>query len=275
MRLISSSDAIAFLSKVAPRPWVQRMLSWMILDGELAAYFTKAAVRAHTLVLAFTYELEKEAGEASGPRMDAVIRKHFGPEIASHLVGMERDSRVYDDPQGWDVSDEAQIADAGYFLFADEIDWERGMLRVSDLPNSRDRPEYLFPNEELLATDFEMPGFEAEFSGMSFDRHAIEMLVPNADLNTSTVAEIASGGRARATGRPPKWNWEGALAYVVSQAQQPDGLPTGPGSQARLEEMMAAWFVQETGDAPAPSLIRQRASNIVRTLERPIRPEKG
>jgi hypothetical protein len=100
------------------------------------------------------------------------------------------------------------------------------------------------------------------------------MLLPNFQMpSTNIVLADRTDGR-RSIGRPPKWEWEGALAFIVSQAQSPDGLPTGPGAQARIEEMMAGWFLAETGDAPAPSQIRQRAATIIQSLERAERPQK-
>ncbi|WP_397603993.1 hypothetical protein [Sphingorhabdus sp.] len=63
------------------------------------------------------------------------------------------------------------------------------------------------------------------------------------------------------------------MAYVVSQAQTPDGLPTGAGAQARIEEMISGWFLLESGDSPAPSQVRQRAALIMKTLERPETPK--
>ncbi len=250
------------------------MILWMIINGEIAAYFRQAAVRAHVPALAFTYELREKAGEESGPEMDAAIREAHAPEVAERLIGKGPYDRVYDEPQGWDYSQDAEIVDAGYFLFANEIDWEKGKLRAEGIDGD-ELPGNFFPNEDLLATEFENANFDAEFSGLSFDLQAIEMLLPTAQLPSSTVTNVDSGGGPRATGRPPKWDWEGVLSYIVSQAQQPDGLPTGPGAQARLEEMMAAWFVQESGDSPAASQIRQRASSILRTLEKPIKPEKS
>jgi hypothetical protein len=246
----------------------------MILNGEVIAYSTKAVVRAHTFVGYFTYGLEKEAGEISGPKMDAVIRGHYDPELAACLVGRDHDDRVYDDPQGWDTTDEIQSVDVGYFLFADEIDWEEGRLRIDRLAYDSSFSEWLFRNDDLLATEIKMPYFEAEFSGISFDLTTIEMLVPNTEWRSSGVARIDSGSQVRMIGRPPKWDWEGVLAYVVSQAQQPDGLPTGHGAQAQLEEMMASWFVQEVGDAPAPSMIRQHASKVMQILQKPVEPKR-
>lgn len=269
MKVISSSDTINFLSQAAPRPWVTRMLLWMIVNGEIAVYSSTAKVRAHVRALHFLHDLKDKAGEETGPKMDAAIREAYSPEIAKQLVCKGPYDPIYDDPQGWDETEGPRPVDPGYFLFADEIDWDKGKLRMDDLDAESGRPEFLFPNEELLATEFEYHYFSAEFSGLSFDRQAIEMLLPGVQLAASTVTVVATGARPRPTGRPPKWDWEGVLAYVVSRAQQPDGLPTGPGAQAQLEKLMSDWFIEETGDAPAPSQIRQRASSVSRLLEKP------
>jgi hypothetical protein len=251
------------------------MIIWMIVNGEIAVYSSRAKVRAHVYALQFLYDLREKAGEETGPKMDAAIREAYSSELAEQLEGKGPYDPVYDDPQGWNEAEGPQAVDPGYFLFADEIDWDKGELRIEDLDADIGRPEFLFPNEDLLATEFENHYFDAEFSGLSFDRQAVEMLLPSGQLPATTVTEMATGGRPRPTGRPPKWDWEGALAFVISQAQQPDGLPTGPGAQARLEKMMSDWFMGETGDAPAPSQIRQRASSISRMLERPNKPEKS
>ena len=57
------------------------------------------------------------------------------------------------------------------------------------------------------------------------------------------------------------------MAYIASQAQKPDGLPTGNGAQAKIETMMADWFEREVGKSPAISQIRQRASTIMKMLD--------
>jgi hypothetical protein len=275
MKLISAANALNFLSQAAPRPWITRLLIWMVVNGEIASYAAEGSVRAHVSAFQFLFELAEKAGEACGPKMDAAIREAYAPELAEQLVGRAVHDRVYDEAQGWQASEGPQTIDAGIFFFANEIDWEKGILRAIDIPGRLIIPDFLFPNEELYATDFEDPDFNAEFVDISFDFQAIEMLLPTAQLATSTVTKLDSGIRARASGRPPKWDWEGVLAYVVSQAQQPDGLPTGPGAQARLEELMASWFVGQTGDAPASSQIRQRASSIARLLDKPDTSERS
>lgn len=273
MKLISSSDTLIFLSQAAPRPWVTRMMLWMIVNGEIAAYATKASVRAHVSAFRFLYELAEKAGEATGSKMDAAIRETYAPVLAEQLVGKGTHDQVYDEPQGWDDAQDPQVVDAGVFFYANEIDWEEGTLRAKDIPGERTSAEFLFPNEELYGTEFEEPEFDVELSGISFDFQAVEMLLPNLQILSPTI-KLDSGDRARPTGRPPKWNWEGALAYVASQAQEPDGLPTGPGAQARLEGIIAEWFMRETGGAPASSQIRQRASSVIRMLEQPIKPNR-
>ncbi len=251
------------------------MILWMIINGEIFPYFSRATVRAHTTALNLIIDLTEKAGEASGPKMEAAIRESYSPRLAEQLMGKGGQDQIYDEPQGWDENEVPQVGDAGYFIIASELDWDKGVLRAEDIPGELMNPNFLFPNEELYSTDFENAYFDIEFIGLSFDLNAIEMLLPTAHLQSSLFAKVDGGGRPRPTGRPPKWDWEGVLAYVVSQAQRPDGLPTGPGAQARIEKMMSDWFMREAGDAPATSQIRQRASSISKSLEKPIKTENN
>lgn len=251
------------------------MLRWMIFDGEVMAYFSAGKVQPHATVAQFVAELIPKIGESIGPKLDAAIREEFDPEFAVKLVGKSLHDRVDDDPYEWDGSQGPRQVDSGYFVFATEIDWELGTLWAEWIPDERNRMEFLFPDEELLGTEFEGADFEARFSGMKFQLNQIEMLLPNFQMSSSNIVVTDRADRGRSIGRPPKWDWEGALAFIVSKAQLPDGLPTGPGAQARIEEMMSDWFSAETGDTPAPSLVRQRAANIIRSLERPERPLKA
>lgn len=273
MKLISSRETINFLTQAAPRPWVQRMLRWMVSNEELNAYFIKGTVQPHSTVSSLTSELYLTAREFNGPKMDAAIRDHYSPELAAKLVGRGYHDRVDDEPITWDESEEPRQIDPGFFLYASEIDWDQGTLYAEWLPCSRELQEPFFPSEDIFYTEFDDAEFEASLSGMNFDLYKIEMLLPNLVLHPSTVVETDGSERRRSVGRPAKWDWEGAMAFVVSMAQLPDGLPTGPGAQARIEEIIAGWFVDETGDAPAASQVRQRAAKVVRMLERSKRPE--
>jgi len=77
----------------------------------------------------------------------------------------------------------------------------------------------------------------------------------------------ATTGRSR--GRPPRYDWEGALAHVVAIANTPDGLETGLGAQAEIERLIADYFAQagDDGDTPCESEIRKRASRVIKAIE--------
>ncbi|WP_156029817.1 hypothetical protein [Sphingomonas sp. URHD0057] len=244
----------------------------MIFDQELIAYFSTGKVQPHATVAQFVAELVGTAKETSGPKLDAAIREAFPPEFAAKLVGKAMHDRVDDDPFLWGESEEPRAVDPGFFVYATEIDWEKGTLWADWIPDERQRVEFFFQDEEVLSTEFEMADFEALFAGLKFQLNQIEMLLPNFQMPAANIVSTDRLEKPRAIGRPPKWNWEGALAFVISQAQLPDGLPTGPGAQARIEEMMSGWFLEEAGDTPAPSLVRQRAATIIRSLERPETP---
>ena len=247
----------------------------MILDDELHVYCDSGKVQPFTTAATLISELVEAAGEISGQKMDAAIRVAFAPELAAKLIGKGLHDRVDDDLFEWDESEEPRSLDPGFILYATEIDWMNGTLWAEWVPGGRERFEPLFPTDDLLGSEFEEADFEVWFAGMRFEWNVIEMLLPSSAMRSSSLVVTDRIDRKRSIGRPPKWDWEGSLAFIVSQAQLPDGLPTGPGSQARIEEMMSGWFLNETGDAPAPSQVRQRAATVIRSLERPEKPGKS
>ena len=246
----------------------------MAFDEGLSVYARSGKVQAYTTVGMLTMSLMAEAGESFGPKMDKLIRESFSREMAESLVGKDVHMRIDDEPTIWGDADDPQILDIGFFLYATELDFDDGTLKADRLPSRGEIAETFFSLDEYFGTEFDNPEFEAEFSGLCFDFAKIEMLLPSLELRQSTGFTTDGSDRKRTIGRPPKWDWEGALAFVISQAQMPDGLPTGPGAQARIEEIMASWFTDETGDAPAPSQIRLRAAKIVEALEKPKKPKR-
>jgi hypothetical protein len=272
MKLIPSSHAVNFLAQVAPKPWVQRTLRWMALDEGLLAFGTRGTVQPFTTVGRFTIPLYKEAGEFSGAKMDAVIREHFSPEMAARLVGKSHDDRVDDEAYVWEHNKEPRTLDPGFFLFATEIDWDDGVIKAHDIPSRGALNETFFPDSDFIASEFEEADFEVEIEGLSFEFETIQLLLPNVELRQSAAFVTSPLESQRPRGRPAKWDWEGALAFVITQAQHPDGLPTGPGAQARVEEMITGWFMDQTGGAPASSQVRERAAKIMRMLEMPKLP---
>lgn len=238
---------------------------WMMLDEGFGAFFRRGVITPHTYVFSFTSELREQAGESAGPKMDQKIREHFDPLFAAKLVGKKDTDQVNDEPTEWDETDEPHAVSAGFFLYATELDWEAGTLVCDHIPTGRDRPEFMFwDDEQHLGSEFERPDFHVSLGGLSFEANAVEMLLPTASLSAPAFA--VSRQPQRGVGRPPKWDWEGALAHIIAGAQHPDGLPVGPGSQARIEAMIAEWFTEQVGNAPAVSQVRQRAQAIIRQI---------
>ena len=263
MKLISSADTLAFLTKNAPRPWIRRMLSWMAYQGELVAYFTRGSITPVETLLGI---LISEEIDISQPRaeIDLAIRKRFNPAIADKLVRSGLSDKIEDDIDEWEGGDEPRTIGPGLFIFAEDIDWESGEL-VTEIDNQflSDR-SYMFDNEDLFGSAFRKPDFVVRLGGLSFSRDQIEMLCPNADSGTFSNSTIVA--KSVVLGRPRKWDWDGALAHIVAVANTPDGLPIGPNAQARIEELIADWFVGQTGGAPSESQIREKASTVVRSV---------
>lgn len=269
MKLISSREALVFLSQAAPKPWVQRLLRWMAFDEGLLVYSRKGKVQAYGSVVAWTSQLFEKSKQMSGPDMDAAIREEFDDEIAAKLVGKDPFSRVDDEPFVWDETEEPKILDIGFFLYATEIDWGAGTLKAEYLPGDGELRDIFFENSEFLDSEIESPEFEAEVEGLCFELSKIEMLLPSLELGQSIGFTASQTEQWRPVGRPQKWDWEGAMAATIAQAQHPDGLPTGPGAQAKIEASIADWFIAEAGNSPSTSQIRKRASTIMRMIETP------
>jgi hypothetical protein len=78
----------------------------------------------------------------------------------------------------------------------------------------------------------------------------------------------AAASEQQRVGRPRKWDWERAMAYLVARANKPDGLPS---VQADVEKMMAVYFERKHGASPAESLIREKVQLVFSALDQ----EKG
>lgn len=269
MRLVSAREAVDFLSQAAPRPWVQRLLRWMAFDEGLPAYSRKGKVQPFGTVMDMIDHLFEEAGHTPGRKLDAAIHKAFAPEIAARLVGRKLLDRFDDEPFVWDESESPVQLDIGFFLFGSEIDWENGTIKADFIPGDGEMLDLFFPASPFLGSELDRPEYEFEIAGLSFEFSRIEMLMPSMALGQSAGFVTSKTERRKPRGRPPKWDWEGAMAHVIGRAQHPDGLPTGPGAQAKIEAMIADWFMRETRDTPSSSQVRQRAAKIMEMIETP------
>lgn len=255
------------------------MLLWMIFEGELSPYFTAGMIEVKGRVFEFLHSIPPEIIEKfphpngdllteKGAVSEDLLRDQFDENIVEKIIGKSGMDYVDDHPISWSANDEPHQVGAGFFVYADEIDWEAGFLKTESLPQRDELEEHLFwdAEEHLASALFDRPDFSVLLSGMCFELSAIEMLLPTEKLTLNSSLVVTRGDQGRQLGRPAKWDWDAALAHIVALANKPDGLPTGPGAQARIEELIAEWFIDRTGDAPAISQIRARAQKIVRSM---------
>ncbi|GEP61290.1 hypothetical protein RSO01_84560 [Reyranella soli] len=95
--------------------------------------------------------------------------------------------------------------------------------------------------------------------------------VPNAPVAPETKEKSVSPIGATATnsthrtGRPPEYDWEGALTYLAGVAATLDGLPD---VQARAADLLKEHFGKlNGGESPSDSLIRAKVSRVYQAWE--------
>lgn len=264
MDLIPCRDAVDFLSKSAPRPWLRRMLLWMIFSSEIMAFFEEG--RSVETVFAVSMLWGVVTPEMNDKEREAAIRGQYDEELANRLVSAAPKDEIQRVVFEWEKGSGPRHVSAGYFVHADEINWDEGRLRA-EFESSDIFDEALFwEDDELLSGEYEKPVYNVTLRGLCFNREAIEMLQPSFQIPSAFSGQPTTAARL---GRPRIWDWDAALTYLMSIAQTPDGLPTGTGSQAQIERLLADWFMAETGDTPAESQIRKHATKIMCGLKRP------
>jgi hypothetical protein len=268
MKLVSSADALAILGKSAPKAWVKRMLIWMIFENEITPYFRRGRIQPHSTLAAILHSEGINISGSMAERDDA-IRNRWNADFSSRMLGRRILDKIADDPTEWDESDEPHAVGAGLFVYAEDIDWESGTL-IAELndPKVGDLDHLFWDADEHLVSSFPEPEFRVELWGLCFRWGAIELLQPTADMTEMNVS-ISAAANPRRIGRPRSWDWEGALTHLLTLAQHPDGLPSGPGAQAQIERHIADWFVKMTGNSPASSQIRGWAQKVIGALESP------
>lgn len=245
------------------------MLHAMLLNDELQAYFLSGRVRSEVMVAEILSELDDFRLAPHSLERDARLRAELGQEKADLVAGKDWTEHFVEYDEPIETIDGFVYAGLGFVHYG-KIDWETGDMICDFIPDRRERPDHLFGElEDVLGTEYTENSVKAEFRGMHLPREKVEMLLPTHRLAASEGPPMSSFLEARRVGRPVKWDWEGALAFIASQAQKPDGLPTGQGAQAQIETMMAEWFEGQTGNSPSVSQIRTRAATVVRMIERP------
>lgn len=241
----------------------------MSVADELRPYFTHGKVVPKDSLISIVAAEEGFDYGSSMEDRDNLIRKRWNSDYAAKLLGKRLDDIIEDEPYEWSTDDEPHQVSIGVMLYANDIDWETGVLEGEYDSAIISSNEALFwERDELFVSSFPKADYITNLQGLSFERDKIELLRPSQGESALSHSLFKSIAVSR-IGRPQKWDWEGAMAMMAASAQHPDGLPTGHGSQAKIETMMANWFVTETGDAPSSSQIRQHVSILIRKMARP------
>lgn len=246
------------------------MLHAMLMKDELQAWFLSGKTRSEVMVAQILDRIEGMGFEPPSDERDARVRGQLGDEIGDLIAGKTWRERVVEYEMPVESSDGINgfvYAELGFIHYG-EINWETGDLICEFIPEKPERPDHLWLGaEDSIGSDYDMNDATAEFRGMHLAREKIELLLPSHYLSSGNGQSSSIRPEPRRVGRPAKWDWESALTYTVAQAQTPDGLPTGPGAQAKVETIIAEWFERQTGNSPSVSQIRTRASTIMRMIE--------
>lgn len=167
----------------------------------------------------------------------------------------------------WKIDDEwgPTPLGKGCFQYADAFDLESGTLSIACLftdevdRDAFDVEDNLFFNglddDDPRASWLE---YEVKLSALCFERGAIDLL--------TDLERVPSRVSAARSGRPTKWDWQGAMTAVVLLANSPDGIGLERGEQAKVERALSEWFISNCGEEPHASQIRAVAQRVMDAL---------
>lgn len=269
-RYISTKDALDTLSALAPRAWCKKLLTCLMFEGSLTPYASGGRLIGR-VPLPILLDDDNIAPKDGGKFWAAVSDK-YGPGGPSEAEGKSTNRGILLRITGaaWspdNVGFGNHAVGFGYFHYADSLDWEAGRLTIESLfPDECWRELFLeddamFHSGSYLAQPrFSWLEFEVELTDLCFERTAIEMLTGFEQPNNPVSH--------RRLGRPKKWDWEGAMAHVAAEANRnPDGLPVGYGAQTKVEQLILNWFMTRSGETPAESEVRLRATKVLAAIE--------
>lgn len=266
-RLIPSRQALDILSKSAPRTWCKRLLAQLIFEGHISAYAAGGHQKGYVPISVLLDD--ENLAPADGDAFWTAVKKRWG-------LGAPTENDLIITPNGtlapitgyrWHESDDfppSQIG-YGYFHYADEIDWEEGSIKIASIFPNESEEDYFLPDDNMFIEAkgrgellFSWLEFKVEIHGLCFESSAIELI--------SGLETPPSKGHQHRSGRPKKWDWEGALISIIGLANTLDGISQARGEQAKVEDAMARWFLQTTGEQPQTSQLRAYATRIMAYL---------
>lgn len=149
----------------------------------------------------------------------------------------------------WEMVYQAKIGLCEY----DRMDWIIGEFSVY-----WDERKSVFDENLVIPSGYaRVTGVEVCAAFLPLADHASSATVTRAAMDDPRPLQREKRGRHR------KWDWEGALIAVITQANMPDGLPEGFRAHTEICKIMTEWFEQNQGGSPASSEIGSRASSIL------------
>jgi hypothetical protein len=244
--------------------WAKRVLSWQTYIGDLNLYFASGTLTEYLYGFAILHQAAK-AGNGSG--VDAV-RTEFGEEAASALQKLGETSLIPVRTDTW--SKEARGFPGAVLVYAEELDWEAGCALVKFHCENISELEGF----EELEPQYRDSELTMDLADMCFELEKLEMMAPNGeaptgDLFSPATQKLEPPVRKPGPGRRREYDWDGALLYLVGQAEKnsiaPD--PGAHGAQANIARVLADWFSLHGGKVPADSQLQacaKRALDAIR-----------
>lgn len=267
MRYLSFRDVLTAMSEHAQYNWCKWALKGALFSGHLMGYTQSGKVGS------FAYAASLRNGENSDTRLwrdryapvPSEIERDYDITLPEYS-NMEWDERVPVYEWEWNCSEDPNSMAPGYFLWGD-TDWLKSSLRLSNFQIENGWKD-LFSNDHIFEDSPDLRlHYDIELDGLCFELEQIASFAPNINFDSlAGQSDTTIGGVGGSAGRPRKWDWTGAMIQITALANTPDGLPSGQGAQAKIERLMADWFVSTTGNQPATSQLRTHAQKVISIL---------
>jgi hypothetical protein len=276
--LVPISRALDLLSSRAPRAWCARVIGWEVLKGNFVLVSTAGQVveriRGHQFLDHFdedspiwsVYPTDPHA--AVDDAVFSILRENFDEETAQVVrkagyLGLIEIGR-------YEWSDDTIEVYPGFVSAAAEIDWEAGRLVALFDQRKGERPD----DVEWFSPEDPDSEIEFGFHSLCLELESIEMLTAGASysqdgaLSNGRAPSAAEIVRKGGPGRARKHDWDGALLYLVGQAElnsiAPD--PDVHGAQASIKQLLADWFAGHGDAIPAESQLESLAKRALQAI---------
>ena len=263
MKMISASQALDMLSAHAPRAWAKRVLSSEVYQGNVSLFFGTGEIteRQYALEIIRTCCEGKDEGDLSK------VRRQYGDEVGDAVARAAPLEKVAVRTDRW--TEEARQLPIQVVVFADDADWESGTVTATF---DWEMSEAIEGYEELLM-EGRLSELQIDLHEMCFLLSEIEMLAPGDNTKLALAFDLFKGSvaapaRTAGPGRRREYDWEGALLYLLGEAEK-NGiapLPDARGAQADIQNLLADWFSANGGKVPADSQLQSFAGKALRAI---------